>query len=83
MPLDRGERRAELVRDGHQELSLALLGRGQSRRHLVEALREMRDLVATRTDRHVHRIVAVRDLVRRLGECLDRAADAAREPETE
>jgi len=31
----------------------------------------------------VHRIVAVRDLVRCLGQSLDRATDAAREPETE
>ena len=56
--LDRGERRAELVGDRHQELPLALLGRGEARRHLVEALGEVRDLVAAAPDGNVNRVVA-------------------------
>ena len=44
--LDRRQRRAQLVRDRHQELPLALLGRREPRRHLVEPLREVADLVA-------------------------------------
>ena len=38
VPLDRGQRRSQLVRDRHQELALALLGRREPRRHLVEPL---------------------------------------------
>ena len=53
--LDRGQRRAKLVGDGHQELPLALLGRGQPRGHLVEPLGEVADLVAAATDGHVRR----------------------------
>ena len=84
VPLDRRQRRAQLVRDGHQELALALLGRGESRRHLVEALGEVRDLVAAPADRHVHRVVArARSRPTRSARACDRAADPAREPETE
>ena len=81
--LDRGERRAELVGDRHQELALALLGRGQAGGHLVEALGEMRDLVAAAPDGNVNRVVAACDLVGRAREGLDRAADPPREPEAE
>ena len=56
--LDRGQRRAELVRDRHQELPLALLGRRQPRRHLVELLGQAADLVAAAAGRHAHGVVA-------------------------
>ena len=46
VPADRGQRRPQLVRDGHQELPLALLGRGEARGHLAEPLREVADLAA-------------------------------------
>ena len=49
--LDRRQRRAELVRDRHQELPLALLGRRQARCHLVELLGEVADLVAAAAGR--------------------------------
>ena len=45
VPLDRRQRRAELVRDRHQELPLALLGRREACRHVVESPREVADLV--------------------------------------
>ena len=37
---DRGQRRAQLVRHGHQEVPLELLGLAQPPRHLAEAVRE-------------------------------------------
>ena len=83
VPLDRGQRRPELVRDRHQELALALLGRREPRGHLVEALGEVRDLASAAADRNLHRVVPGGDLVRGARERLDRAADPAREPRAE
>ena len=40
--LDRRERRAQLMGDGHQELALALLGGREPRGHLVESLGQLR-----------------------------------------
>ena len=56
--LDRGQRRPQLVRDRHQELPLALLGRGEPRGHLVEALGEVADLVVAVRGRHADGVVA-------------------------
>ena len=83
MALDRRERRAELVRDRHQELALALLGRREPRGHLVEPLGEVRELRAPAAHRDLDGIVPGRDLVRGTGERLDGLADASREPEPE
>ena len=43
---DRGQRRAQLVRDRHEEVPLALLGLGEPVGHLVEPLGEVPDLAA-------------------------------------
>ena len=43
---DRGQRRAQLVRDGHQEVALELLRLGEPRGHLAEPLGEVADLAA-------------------------------------
>ena len=43
---DRGQRRPQLVRDGHQEVALQLLRFGELRGHLAEPLGEMPDLAA-------------------------------------
>ena len=45
---DRRQRRPQLVRDRHQEVPLLLLGLGEPRRHLAEAVREVADLAAAR-----------------------------------
>ena len=63
--LDRGQRRAQLVGDRHEELSFAVLGRGEACSHLVEPMREMADLVASLARRDANRVVAFRDLVGR------------------
>ena len=81
--LDRGQRRPQLVRDGHQELPLALLGRREPRRHLVEALGEVADLVAATAGRHADGVVARRDLVGRARQGQHRPGDLAREPPRE
>ena len=51
---NRGQRRPQLVRDGHQEVALELLGLGEPRRHLPEALGEVADLTAAAHRRDVH-----------------------------
>ena len=81
--LDRGQRRPELVRDGHQELALALLGGREPRRHLVEPLGEQADLVAAASGRDANRIVPLRDLVGRTGQRQHGAGDPARQPPRE
>ena len=78
--LDRRQRRPQLVRDGHQELPLALLGRGEARRHLVEPLREVADLVAAPAGGHAHGVVPGRDLVRGAREREHRPGDLPRQP---
>ena len=63
VPLDRRQRRPQLVRDGHQELPLTLLGRREARRHLVEPLRQVADLVSAASGRNADGVVPRRDLV--------------------
>ena len=57
------QRRAQLMRDRHQEVALELLRFGQPRRHLAEAPRELADLAAARDLRHVDVVPASGDLV--------------------
>ena len=45
---DRRQRRAQLVRDRHEEVPLAHLGLGEACGHLVEALGELADLARRR-----------------------------------
>ena len=59
---DRGQRRAQLVRDRHQEVPLARLRLHQPLRHLPEAVGEMADL-ARGAARHRDVVVAAGDLV--------------------
>ena len=83
MASDRGQRRAELVRDRHQEVALELLGLLQPRGHLAEPRREMSDLVPAPHRRDIHVVPALRDLVRRFGQRLDRLRDAPAEVKAE
>ena len=65
---DRGQRRAQLVRDRHQEVALELLGLAEPRGHLAEPLGEQADLAGAAA-RHLDVVVAVRDLVRGRESC--------------
>ena len=60
---DRRQRRPQLVRHRHQEVPLLLLGLGEPRRHLAEAVGEMSDLVGAADARHVDLVAAARDVV--------------------
>ena len=62
---DRGQRRSQLVRHGHEEVPLELLRLAQPARHHGEAVRQQRDLVAAANARNRHAVVAARNLVRR------------------
>ena len=75
MAADGGERRPELVGDGHQELPLQLFGLRESRRHLAEPLSEVADLVSRGHVRHDHVVPALRHLVGGAGETQDRLRD--------
>ena len=57
VPPDRGQRGAQLVRDGEQELPLPALAGGQRGGQLVQRVRQVGDLVG-RLDRHPDRPVA-------------------------
>ena len=63
MAADRRQRRAQLVRDRHEEVALALLGLGEPGRHVAEPLGEVADLVAAARLRDLDRVVAGGDLV--------------------
>ena len=80
---DRGQRRAQLVRDGHEEVALALLRLRETGRHLAKALREMTDLVVRRHVGHLDVVVPRGDLVHRLGEREHRLGEPAGEVERE
>ncbi len=56
---DRGQRRAQLVRDRHEEVALERLGLGEPLGHLAEPLGEVPDL-ADRADRQLDVVVAAR-----------------------
>ncbi len=79
MAADRRERGAQLVRDGHQEAALALLGLLQPGRHLAEAVGEVGDLVAAANLRDGDVVAPAGDLVRRCGQLEHRLRDPARE----
>ena len=80
---DRRQRRPQLVRDGHEEVALALLRLGEPGGHLAEAVGEVADLAAAGDARHLDVVVALRDLVGRVGEGEHRPGDPAREVEGE
>ena len=63
MAANRGRGRAQLVRDGHEEVALALLRLRETGRHLAKALREMTDLVVRRHVGHLDVVVPRGDLV--------------------
>ena len=77
MAADRRQRRAQLVRDRHQEVALELLRLLEPRSHLPEALRELADLTA-RIDLG-NFVQAAGDVVGRLRELLDGLGDATGE----
>ena len=56
---DRGQRRAQLVRDGHQEVALELLGLREPRGHLPEPVGQVADLAAARHVRHLDVVVSL------------------------
>jgi hypothetical protein len=69
------------ARIGHQvQQAAVLVAQRQSVRHVVEARRELTDLVAP-PHRHAHREIARPHATRRLGELGDRLRDATREHE--
>ena len=76
---DRGQRRAQLVRDRHQEVPLELLGLGELRRHLAEAVGEVADLAAAGHRRDLDVVVALGDLVGGVGEREHRLRDPPRQ----
>ena len=60
---DRGQRGAQLVRDRHEEVPLALLGLGEARGHLPQPVGEVPDLAASRHARDLDVAPAVGDVV--------------------
>ena len=78
VPLDRRQRRAQLVRDAHQEVALVLARLLQPARHLLEAQRELAELVGA-LRRQMHVVVAARDALARLRQLAHRARDAPAE----
>ena len=78
MASDRGQRRAQLVRDRHQEVALHHLDLGEPARHLAEALAQVAEL-AGRVLGHDDGVVPLGDLVGRGRELQHRPHDAARE----
>ena len=83
VPADRGQRRPQLVRDGHQEVALELLRLREPGRHLAEALGQVADLAAAPHRRDIHVVASLGDLVHRLREREHRLRDPPREVERE
>ena len=79
MAADRGQRRAQLVRDRHQEVALQRLGLGEPVRHLAEALASGGRSRPARFSGTVDVVVARRDLVGRAREREHRPHEAPRE----
>ena len=75
---DRGQRRAQLVRDRHQEVALHHLDLGEPPRHLAEALAQVAEL-ARRILGHRDGVVPLGDLVGGGRELQHRPHDAPRE----
>ena len=80
---DRRQRRAQLVRDGHQERPLQLLGLRELVDHPPEAPGEERDLVASLGLRDLDVVPARGDVVRRAGQREDGLGEPPREPPEE
>ena len=76
--LDGSQRRAQLVRDAHQEVALVLARLLELARHLLEAVRELAELVRA-LGAQVHVVVAERDALAGLGQLAHRARDAPAE----
>ena len=83
MTADRSQRRSQLVGHGHEEVPLQLLGLAQPARHLAEAIRQQRHLVAAAHARHRHVVVAARDLVGGARELQHRPRQPARDEHAE
>ena len=80
--LDGGQRRAQLVRDAHQEVALVLARLLELARHLLEAVRELAELVRA-LGAQVHVVVAQRDALAGLGQLAHRARDAPAEQQSD
>ena len=74
---DGGQRRAQLVRDGHEEVALLLLGVRQARGHLPEAVGKVSDLAPTADPGQIDVVASARDLVRRARQRQHGSRDAA------
>src|SRR5581483_8886291 len=83
MAADRGQRRPQLVRDGHQEVARQLLRLRELRGHLPEPRGEPLDLAAAAGAGQLDVVATGRDLVRGGGERLEGTRDAAREVDDE
>ena len=77
MPSDRRQRRAQLMRDSHEEVSLELVGFVEALGHLAKAPGEVADLVTAGRVRHLDVVVSLGNLVGGFGEALDRLRDPA------
>ena len=73
------QRRAQLVRDGHQEVPLELLRLREPGRHLPERVGQVGDLVAPGHVRNGYVVIALRDLIGRLGQTANGPRDPSRE----
>ena len=80
---DRRQRRPELVRHGHEERTLELLGLGELRDHPTEALAQERDLVAAPRLGNLDVVAPGGDVLRRPGESPHGLGQTPREPEEE
>jgi len=83
VPTNGGERRPQLVRDGHEEVPLALLRLAEPGGHLPEAVGEIADLTTAAHLRHRDVVASAGDLVGRLREAEHRLRDPARGVEAE
>ena len=81
MSADRGQRRAELVRHGHEERALELLRFCELVDHAAEALAQERDLVSPSSLRDLDVVPAGGDVLRRARQHADRLGQPARQPE--
>ena len=77
VPADRGQRRAELVRHGHEERALELLRLRELVDHPAEALAQERDLVSPSSLRDLDVVTAGGDVLGRAREHADRLGQPA------
>ena len=71
------------MRNGHEEVARQLLGLGELRRHVGEATRKVRDLVAATRRRQLDAVVPGSHLVGRLRQPSERLGDPAGEVQAE